>query len=74
VNQGVPLLQSGVKDPLTKGMRKLVELLIAADPAIGDPAGKPLPVLPDVVERSEKRTKARHAARRWRRTRPSMSA
>lgn len=37
VNQGVPLLQSGVRDPLTKQLRALVGKLLANDPGDSSP-------------------------------------
>lgn len=47
VNQGIPLLQSGVRDPLTKQLRALVEKLITVsgvdpmyDPALSTDSGK----------------------------------
>ncbi|MFP5283979.1 MAG: CpaE family protein [Actinomycetes bacterium] len=68
-NQGIPLLQSGVKDPMTSQLRQLVQRLTAPAPANGVPAsssavangqtklpGKPVdPVV-----------KPRRAAKRWR--------
>lgn len=70
VNQGVPLLQSGVRDPLTKHLRSLVDRLLAKDDA-GQPA--PAPVIAPVTlprpEESTEKQRPRRAASRWSRTR-----
>ncbi|GAA2099895.1 AAA family ATPase [Microlunatus panaciterrae] len=67
VNQGVPLLQSGVKDPLTKQLRKLVERLVAA----GGQDLLPVEAVPLQIPVEAKAVKVhpKRAASRWRRTR-----
>ncbi|RCK69299.1 MinD/ParA family protein [Desertihabitans brevis] len=62
VDQGVPLLQSGVKDPMTTQLHKLLERLAGPDGAA------PVPVQTDPAARKGKR-----AASRWRRTRAAVA-
>lgn len=64
VNQGVPLLESGVRDPLTKQLRLLVDGIIGALPDAEIPVAQ-------IDERRDLSAKAkpRRAASRWSRTR-----
>lgn len=64
VNQGVPLLESGVRDPLTKQLRNLVEEIIGTD--VPTPNTDPRTSHQHV---HYGKTKPRRAASRWSRTR-----
>jgi pilus assembly protein CpaE len=72
VNQGVPLLQAGGRDAVTKKLRRLVQQLTAGDPA-GQPAqGKPgrtARTNDKLVEVNPWRTEVR-----WRRTRKALAS
>lgn len=68
VNLGVPLLQSGTRDPMTKQLRALVERL-----SDGAPAGKPVPALPGFRARSSAPAPRRAASGWFRRPRAVAS-
>ncbi|MVA76536.1 AAA family ATPase [Auraticoccus sp. F435] len=60
IDQGVPLLQSGVRDPLTRALRALVDRVVGTEDS-GQPA-------PDSYPTRRSRSQPRRAASRWRRT------
>lgn len=62
VNQGVPLLESGVRDPLTKQLRLLVEGIVGSETDADVPKA-------EVWPRHSGKVKPRRAASRWSRTR-----
>lgn len=64
VNQGVPLLQSGVRDPLTKQLQKLVDQLAGGTQSV-------VPITQKSTKPSDREDKVRprRAASRWSRTR-----
>lgn len=63
VNQGVPLLESGVRDPLTKQLRILVEGIVGAE-GLADSADPRR----DQQQDHTSKVKPRRAASRWSRT------
>jgi len=71
-NQGIPLLQSGIKDPMTNQLRLLVQRFGAPATAVnGHVNGSaPVPPLPDQTRLpgrySGREPKPRRAAKRWR--------
>lgn len=81
VNQGVPLLQSGVRDPLTKQLRALVARLLEdvgpvplpAPPVPSQPRAPRSPATPERVDAAGvapgPKVRPRRAASRWSRTR-----
>jgi pilus assembly protein CpaE len=64
VNQGIPLLESGVKDPLTKQLRILVDAIAGPATRSATPA-----LRADARAGAAGRVKPRRAANRWSRTR-----
>ena len=71
VNQGVPLLQSGGRDPMTKQLRRLVDRLTTGDPAVQPAQGKPAAQRARTTSRSrptraEPSPVATHPEGRWR--------
>lgn len=64
VNQGIPLLESGVRDPLTKQLRTVVDSIVGTEiePALPTPMNEERPDQTGKV-------KPRRAASRWSRTR-----
>ena len=72
VNQGVPLLQVGRRDPVTKQLRRLVDRLTTGDPAVMPAQGKPgrtASSSDQPVEADPRRTEVR-----WRRTRKALAS
>ncbi len=66
VDQGVPLLQSGRRDPMTKQLQQLVDRLV------GPEEGTALPG-PDAYAPKRPKSSPRRAASRWRRTRAAVA-
>ena len=72
VNQGVPLLQGGGRDAVTKQLRRLVDRLTAGDPAVQPAQGKTgraARTSDQPVEANPRRTEVR-----WRRTRKALAS